>query len=490
MQQLTGGDALFLKVEMDNFPMHIGGVSIYDQSTAPGGKVRFKELLKLFESRLHLSPIFRRKLMDAPMKMDQPYWIDDENFDLEFHVHHIALPKPGDWRQLCILVARLHARALDRGRPLWEAYVIEGLNNVDGVPKGSFAVYMKAHHCALDGVTGVKFFGAINDLTAKPEKIKDIPEWTPEPKPSSTQLLTRAYRNRLRRRSDLFKMVGQMGAARKRLKHAKESEVYRDIGEVPSTRFNGPISSHRIVDAVKFDFEAVRTIKNTVPGATINDAVLAIVSGAMRSYLDAHNELPEESLVTGCPIDVRDESNRESGGNMIGMMNVSLCSDIEDPFDRLVAIHDATNSAKHTAEALGPSIGMEVAETVPTGIQSAVIRLAVGAGLSESNVMMNTIVTNVPGSPVQLYLHGARQVDAIGIGPVAPGTGLFHTVNSLVLNKKGSIMIGFVACRDLMPDPEFYAQCLRESFDQLRSACIKKAGKRAKKAKKKPRASA
>ena len=199
MKQLSGPDAMYLYTETDGFPMHIGGVSIYDQSTCPDGKVRFKDILAMFEGRLDRSPIFRRKLAEVPFVLDTPYWIDDENFDLEFHVRHIALPKPGDWRQLCIQVARLHARPLDRGRPLWEAYIIEGLNNVEGVPKGSFALYTKVHHSAIDGHSGVQFFGAFNDMSPEPPESEPPAKWNPENPPTVAKLLGKAYWNSLRK---------------------------------------------------------------------------------------------------------------------------------------------------------------------------------------------------------------------------------------------------------------------------------------------------
>ena len=163
MQQLTGIDTLFLTQETERTPLHISPLLIYDPSTAPGGSVRFKDILRLFESRLHLAPIFRRKLVQVPFDLDYPYWVETEDFDLEFHVRHIALPRPGDWRQLCIQVARLHARILDRSHPLWEAYVIEGLDNIEGLPKGSFALFLKMHHAAIDGVAGAEIIGAIHD---------------------------------------------------------------------------------------------------------------------------------------------------------------------------------------------------------------------------------------------------------------------------------------------------------------------------------------
>src|SRR5438067_7962319 len=160
MQQLSGLDASFLYFETPNAPMHVGGISIYDQSTAPNGAVTFKGILENSEKRLHLVRAFRQRIVRVPFDLDHPYWVEDQDFDLEYHVRHIALPKPGDWRQLCIQVARLHSRILDASRPLWEVYVIEGLDNVEGVPPGSFAVMQKTHHAAVDGVSGMEILSA------------------------------------------------------------------------------------------------------------------------------------------------------------------------------------------------------------------------------------------------------------------------------------------------------------------------------------------
>jgi diacylglycerol O-acyltransferase len=487
MQQLTGQDAMFLHIELDGFPMHIGGVSIYDQATSPTGKVRFKDILAMFESRLGRSPIFRRKIASVPLNLDQPYWVDDDKFDLEFHVRHIALPAPGDWRQLCIQVARLHARPLDRNAPLWEAYVIEGLNNVEGVPKGSFAMYLKVHHAAMDGASGVKFFAAFNDMSPEPPAAPPPSPWRPQAAPKTSTLLTRAYFNNLRTPFKVLRLARDILPARKRIARGKQQGRFHNIEEKASTRFNGHLSPHRVVDAVTFDFEDVRAIKNTVAGCTINDVVLGIVSGAMKRYLDAKGETPEQSLVAACPIDVREDDDKEAGGNMVGMMSVSLCSDIADPLERLRHIHEEAQQAKDYAEAMGPRIGMEIAESIPVGIQSRVMQLAVSSGLTENKVMQNTIVTNVPGSPLQLYLCGAAIIDAFGIGPIAPGMGLFHSVNSAVMNKKGKINIAFVACRDVLPDPAFYVDCIKQSFAELQAACQQKPATRAKAARKKPR---
>ncbi len=472
---------MFLHTEMDGFPMHIGGVSIYNQATAPGGRVRFKDILNTFESRLHRSPIFRRKLLEVPMGLDQPYWIDDAKFDLEYHVRHIALPQPGDWRQLCIQVARLHAQPLDMAHPLWQVYVIEGLNNVADVPKGSFALYVKVHHAAMDGATGMHFFSAFNDMEPNPPA-ENIPDWIVTPTPSKTRLLGKAYINNLRKPKQFYDLIRNAGPARKRLAQGKEDERFASLDDKEATRFNVGVSNHRVVEARKFDFEEVRTIKNGVAGATINDTVLTIIGGAMRKYLEAKGELPETSMVAGCPIDVRDEKEAMDGGNMIGLMNVALRTDIADPLQRLEAVHQEANRSKAYAEALGPRIGMDIADTVPGGIISSVMRLSVAAGMAEKNILQHTIVTNVPGSPFQLYLCGAEIIDSFGIGVLAPGMGLFHTVTSAVMNKQGTIIIAAVSCREIMPDPEFYAECLQASFDELNLTVSKPKRRRPKKA--------
>ncbi|MEH6584851.1 MAG: wax ester/triacylglycerol synthase domain-containing protein, partial [Halioglobus sp.] len=205
MEQLSGQDAMFLHAELDGLPQHIGGVSIYNQDTAPDGVVRFKQILAMLESRVHLSPIFRRKLAFVPGGVGRPYWVEDPDFDLEYHVRHIALPKPGDWRQLCILAARIHSQPLPRDRPLWEMYIIEGLNNVEGLPKNCFALLLKVHHCAMDGATGAQFMNIVHDLT--PEIAESAPPgpWLVE-RPSKARMLGRAYLDAWKKPGEVYDM--------------------------------------------------------------------------------------------------------------------------------------------------------------------------------------------------------------------------------------------------------------------------------------------
>lgn len=469
MQQLSGQDAMFIHTELPGLPQHIGGVSIYDQSTAPRGKVRFKQILAMLEARVHLSPIFRRKLVTVPLGLGQPYWAEDPDFDLEYHVRHIALPKPGDWRQLCILAARLHARPLSRDKPLWEIYIIEGLDGVEGLPKNCFAMLLKVHHAAMDGASGAQFNNIMHDLEPKPKAVAPAPPWVVE-SPSTLRMLGKAYLDAWKKPGQVYRMARSALPTYRRIRKGYEDHEFEPQDDVPKTRFQGKISPHRAIDACKFDFAEIRAIKNALPGATINDVMLAIVSGGLRKYLDSKGETPETSLVTGCPIDVRSVEERSEGGNMVGFMNVALCSDVEDPLERLRAIQQKTTEAKAYAQALGPRIALDITDLIPGSVLSVAVRTAAATGLAESSAMFNTIVTNVPGTMDQLYLCGAAQIDAISLGPLLPNVGLFHIVYSSVQNKQGTITLSVTACRAMMPDPAFYIDCLKNTFEELKRA--------------------
>ncbi len=470
LKQLSGQDNSFLELEKLGLPQHIASVAIYDQSTAPGGIVRFKQVLGYLESRLHLSPLFRSKLHHAPLDLDRPYLIDDDDFDLEYHVRHIALPQPGDWRQLCILIARINARALDLSRPLWELYVIEGLDKIPQVPPRSFAILHKIHHCVMDGASAVEMQAALHDFSPEPRVIEPEKQRVVHTPPSPVELGLRAYLNALRKPRRILKLarriVGQKSQARKLPRSERGAVAERKA----TTRFNGEISQHRVLDSITLDFSEVRAIKSTIPAATINDAMLAIVSGALRKYLESIGELPRESLTCGCPIDVRDPSERGTGGNVIGFMGVMLRTDVADPLDRLRAVHAAAVEAKADAQASDVRIPLEFMEAVPSGIMTTAMRVQASLGVNATP--FNTILTNVPGTSADLYFAGAQSVEGFGIGPLVPGVALFHTATSVVVNKKGRMLLSFWACRDAMPNPDVYRQCILESYEELRDAAL------------------
>jgi WS/DGAT/MGAT family acyltransferase len=255
MQQLSGIDATFLNMETPNSPLHISSIAVYDQMTAPDERVTFKGILANIESRLHRARCFRQKIVQMPYGLDHPYWIEDADFDLEFHVRHIALPSPGDWRQLCIQAARLHARPLDRNKPLWEMYVIEGLDGVEGLPPGSFAILTKIHHCAIDGVSGMEISAAIHDLD--PDAVPPIAEddWVPESEPSLLELTLRSTVNNIRQPMRFARVLGEAAPPVIRTlleRNEQEGEEEQERPSVPRTRFNGKVSPHRVFEAQSF----------------------------------------------------------------------------------------------------------------------------------------------------------------------------------------------------------------------------------------------
>jgi len=467
MQQLSGMDASFLYFETRSAPTHIGSFAIYDQSTASGGRVTFKGILANVERRLHLARCFRQKLVQVPLDLDHPYWIEDPAFDIEFHVRHIALPQPGDWRQLCIQAARIHARPLDLSKPLWEMYVIEGLDRVAGAPIGSFAVLTKIHHAAIDGVSGAEIAAAIHDLTPDAEPPEPEEEWLPERTPTLLELAARTTYNNLRQPFRFVRVLSRAAPAAARALLESSDEDLRSSRPVPRTRFNAPVSGHRVVEGRSFSLAEIREIREQVPGATVNDVVLSVCGGALRRYLEHHGELPEDPLVAMAPISVRSPKQKGAAGNQLSVMTVTLFSNIADPLERLEKVHDDTRSSKATAEAIGARTMTDVTQFVPGSLAGLAARLYTRLGLANRiRPFLNTVITNVPGPQVPLYFSGARMVSLYGMGPIMDGMGLIHPVFSYA----GQITISVTACRDQMPDPGFYASCLQDSYDELRKA--------------------
>tara|TARA_R110002110_G_scaffold415860_1_gene658762 strand:+ start:95980 stop:97494 length:1515 start_codon:yes stop_codon:yes gene_type:complete len=491
MLQLSGLDASFLYLETANAPMHISSLAIYDQSTAPGGKVRFKDIIENTTNRIRRLPILSRHLLTVPFGLDHPYWISDGSFDPEFHIRHIALPAPGDWRQLCIQVARLHARPLDRGRPLWEMYVIEGLDNVAGYPPGCFAIFTKMHHAAVDGASGMEITAALHDLS--PEVPAETEPYTIEVRrpPGTLELLVRSQLRTLRQPFRVISLArNTVPGFAKAYARLRKGEL-RGAGEVPRTRFNDRVSAHRVFDAARFPLSDIKAIKNAVPGATVNDVAISLCGGGLRRYLQAKNELPDTSLVAMAPINVRDPSEKGTAGNVVSAMAVKLCNDIENPAERLAAVHEHTREAKELTNAIGAKSMTDYTQFIPSTLTAQAARLASRWNLANQiKPMFNCVITNVPGPQVPLYNTGAKMLSNLGTGPVMDSVGLFHVISSYC----GEFSISITACRELMPDPEFYRQCLQDSFDELLAATVGSKPKQrktaARTAAKKPRAKA
>lgn len=465
MEQLKGDDALFIALERPTAPVHVATLTIYDPSTAPGGFVRFKDILSFTESRLHLSSTMRKKMVKVPFNIDYPYWIEDDQFDLEFHVRHLSLPKPGDWRQLCIQTARIFARPLDLSRPPWEMTVIGGLDNIKGYPKGCYGVLTKIHHAAIDGVGGVDLMQAMHTFQPSIEPPSQVSEWKSERKPSDARLFMKGYANVLMRPARTANAIRK--AAPGIIKVARSGSGKKDVREAdkktPKTRFNLPVSPHRVFDARHFNINTIKSMRQISEGSKINDIMLSIVSGGMRHYLDAHGELPSSSLKTIVPINLRTEEQRGQIGNQVSALTTSLGSDIADAGERLKFIHAQTVQAKAKTSDLGPREITEIVKQVPLNAMNMTVGLHRNLKLANrTKKTVNTVITNVPGPPMPLYSSGAKAVAMFGQICVIDGVGLGHVVISYL----DKISICFTACREAMPDPEFYAKCLDKSYSE------------------------
>ena len=478
MQQMQGLDAAFVAFERSNAPLHIASTIIYDPSTAPGGFVRFKDILRFIESRLHLAPSMRQRMVRVPFGIDYPYWIEDPDFDIEYHVRHAALPKPGDWRQLQILAARNFSRPLDLTRPPWEIMVVEGLDKIPGAPKGSYAMLTKVHHSAIDGVSGVDLMHALHTLSPEVEEPKRKPRWRPDRVPHQFRLFAKGYARSFTMPFRQARALAQTapGLAKVAVGTVKGDYSVKDLMSTPRTRFNDPVSPHRVVDGKTFKLSEIKAMRKLAEGATVNDVMLSIVGGAMRKYLQSKEELPEETLAAFAPISVRDDKERNTMGNQVAAMRAPLGSHIEDVVERMNFVQGETKKSKSVTHAVGARKMTEISKNNPALYLGLGARLFTQFGIANRmKPFFNTIVTNVPGPPVPIYSAGAKLVSIYGMVCLIDGMGLGHVVHSYC----DDITITATADREAMPDPEFYAQCLEESFDEHLAALKDVAGEAA-----------
>ncbi len=476
MRQLTSADVIMLAADTPRAQNVIGPIGIYDPSTGPAGNIGFDDVLAFVKSRLHVSTIFRERLLTVPLSVDRPYWIDDDSFDLEYHVRHLALPAPGDWRQFCTQIARIGARPLDMNRPPWELYVIEGLNDVPGVPEGSFATFLRMHHAAVDGVAGSEILTALHDLEPNADRRAPDRRWQPDPVPSSAELLGRAVINGFQQPIEVIKTA--LPAVRfvaNAVRDARDPARASAAGLVAATRFNNEVGPHRVWGSAMTTLDVMKRIRAGVPEAKVNDIALAIVGGGLRTYLLDKDELPRESLVALMPISVRPTQahlakvgqappiESESGGNSFAMSTVSMSTDLVDPLDRVRRIRESTSYIKELGAQSAGSL-VDLAQVLPGSLAGTVQRALVRTINRTGRALgVHTIVTNVPGAQMPMYFCGAQMVTATGMAPIADGMGLVNAVGSY----NGRVPICFTSDRDMMPDPEFYEKCIYDSVDEL-----------------------
>ena len=480
MRQLTALDAQFLNVESPTTVGHVGSLVVLDPRTAPDGRWDLESVRAVFEPRLHLTAPFRQRLVEVPLGLGRPYWVDDPHFDVEFHLREIALPDPGTREQLAEQVSRLHARQLDRSRPLWEAYVITGLED------GKVAFYSKIHHAAIDGVSGAEILETIMDLTVEPRDVlpEDAP-FVPRQMPSTVSLVRRGVAQLANNPVELLQNVPKSlryvdqlpGAANFpgiRLVSEAAGLVARALGaparaeldtrnlKAPRTPLNGTITAHRRFSYGSLPLEDVKTVKNHF-GMTVNDVVMALTAAALRRWLLDHDALPEAPLVAAVPVSTRAEGHGGSLGNQVSVMVAELPTHLADAEERLVFMRESMLDAKRAFDAVPASLLQDLSALVPTALSGlaarALFKLATVPG-----VPFNLFVSNVPGPQLPLYIAGAK---VEGIYPVSAVTDMTGGLNITLFSYDGSLDFGLIACREMVPDVWNLIGYLEEAMSEM-----------------------
>lgn len=476
MRQLTSLDVQFLHAESPTTVVHVGSLVVVDPSTAPGGRWDLETVRAVLEPRLHTSPPLRQRLVEVPFGLGRPYWIEDAGFDIEFHLRELALPSPGTREQLGEQVARIHARPLDRRRPLWEAYVITGLED------GRAAYYSKVHHAAIDGVSGEEILETLMDLTPEPREV-DAEEPPGEPTPTTLELLGRGLTSAARNPVEVLRFVPRSLSFLDQLPGASNFPgagllsstaglVNRALGggrhvghrdlHAPRTPFNGPITPHRRFAYGSVPLDDVKRVKNHFD-MTVNDVVMTLTATALRRWLLDHDALPSTPLVAAVPVSVRTDDSLRSHGNEVSVMTAELPTHLADPEERLTFMRASMHEAKRHFEAVPATILQDLSHVLPTALSGlaarALFHLATVPG-----VLFNLFVSNVPGPQVPLYVAGAK---VEGIYPASAVSDYTGGLNITLFSYDGHLDFGLIACREMVPDLWNLIGYLQEAMAEL-----------------------
>ncbi|MEA2682104.1 MAG: diacylglycerol O-acyltransferase / wax synthase [Chloroflexota bacterium] len=462
MRQLTSLDAQFLAMETASQYGHVSGIAVLDPATAPGRKIQLHDIQRLIAERLPLLPPFRWRLAEVPFGLDYPYWIDDPDFDLEFHVRELALPRPGTDEQLSEQVARIFGRPLDRSRPLWELYLIHGLKG------GKVALLTKIHHAVIDGMSGAEILGVLLDLTPEGREAPEPADDSGAHVPGQVEMLGRGLlglpRYPLRLLESLPRALPSIEevAIYDALPGARElARMARGVQQVlgmggdvkervrlvpPRTSLNGRVSPHRRLAIGKISLDEVKKVKNA-HGCTVNDVIVSISAGAVRRWLIDHGELPKTPLVAQIPVSVRTTEQQGTFGNRIQLMSAPLYTNVAGPVQRLQKTHEGMADMKERHRALPADLLQDATNFIPPAVFSRAARLTFAIS-SNTTPTWNMVVSNVPGPQFPLYCAGARLVALYPVSVVTDGMGL----NITVMSYCGQLHFGIVSDREMMPD--------------------------------------
>ena len=460
MERLSGLDASFLYLETPEQLLHVCGLIVLDPATMPGGYsfAAFKDELA---GRVREVPAFTRRLRRVPLDLDHPIWVKDEHFDIDRHVHRLALPSPGGYDELVDLAGHLAGQPLDRHRPLWEMWVIEDYDD------GKIAVFSKMHHATVDGVSGSNLISHLCSLEADAPPLALGDAGAHGRDAGDLELLGRAVVNTVTRPLNAVRLLAPSAELlTKTLTRAREGRTMAAPFTAPRTSFNGTITGHRAVAFADMALDDIKRVKKQT-GTTVNDVVLAVAGGALRGYLEDRGELPESSLLATVPVSVRSESKRSDGANKVSALFAKLGTDVEDPAERLAEMAERNQHAKEHHKAISADTLQDWAEFAAPRTFGLAVRAYAGLRLAERHpVVHNLVISNVPGPPLPIYFMGARILKLIPLGPVFHGAGL----NITVMSNDGNVHVGVIACRESMPDVDDLARRFPAELTRLKQA--------------------
>lgn len=461
MEQISGISSGFLALERPGVPMAVTSVAIYQSDE---GGDNFPAVRQAFLNSIAKFPVFRQRLLKVPALIDHPYWIEDPDFDVDCHLRQLALPRPGNWQQFHLQLARLQATPMHRDRPLWQAFVIEGLNGLSGIPKNSFAIVLRAHRAIADARELNAMLLRMHDLEPVVPQADNSAFCLRDNPPLPGELLINAVRNHSRRLWQSRRLLPRAYA-----RYARQRSEGADMPVLPAleqTRFNHRPSGYRVVNHLTLKHRDCEALRRLVPGSSLCDVMLALLGGTLRNYLMRKDELPSQGLVAGCPSDLPRDLHKRRKRRVPGLLRLNLHTDCASPLQRLRQLQLETSAARARDPEGTFALLNEASELLPPLLMTAgarsYLRLNPGRALA-----CNTFIGGVRGSDVPVYFAGARLLRQFSLDPLFPGCALSHSVSRW----GEEMIIGINACREALPDPEVYLSCLEEAWAELR-ACV------------------
>jgi diacylglycerol O-acyltransferase len=470
IQQVSGQDATFLYAESPSSPMHVATLTIVE------GSIEFNDFKEIVASKLHLIPKFRKRLLNVPLNLDYPYWVDDPNFDIDLHINRLKLPDPSNWKTLREMTSAIFSSPLDLRRPLWSISFIEGLDEVSQVPKGSIAIVSKIHHVMIDGSSGVGIMGILFDKNKEDKNKKPAPTrpYEPEPLPDGISLLLKSSYGFFKNPLKVPKLIGETafsllkGKMKSQLNSKKS--IHKNSFSTPKTIFNESVSPRRTWGTAILAFDRINTLRK-IMDVSVNDLILAICAGGIRKYLEEKEKLPVQPLVANVPISIRVKGDKQKMDNQISNMLVKIATHIKDPIKRLEYIQEQTNMGKSRHKAVGAKALSKMADAVPFGLANLAAGLYTRYNIKEFHrPPFNVTITNVPGPQNPLYLKGHKIVGIFGLTPVLDGFGLIIAAFSY----NGIVSITTTSDAKTMPDADKFSRYIRESANELEKIILTK----------------